>query len=114
MDCLAENATFRPESERLAFDVTALLDGSLDDLTATLGLVRRNMPIPAAPTVLSYERVTALRLPARERQALLESALSEERLRQLATILRRERMLRYRAGTGGAVHHVGRADFSTN
>lgn len=35
MDCLAENATFRPESERLAFDVTALLDGSLDDLTAT-------------------------------------------------------------------------------
>jgi Lon protease-like protein len=67
--------------------------GEAEDGGRTTGARRRRVMIPDDPTVLSHLLAGILQVESPRRQALLEAATSEERLRELLTLIDRETFL---------------------
>jgi Lon protease-like protein len=80
-------------SDDLVPAVWSTLTAYFETLTALTGGRMEEQELPADPTELSYLTAGALLLPLRERQALLELADTETRLRTEVSLLRRERLL---------------------
>jgi hypothetical protein len=94
------------ECAELAAEVRTAVDEYLQAVYALAEQPRRNIEFPDDPLALSYRVGAVLQIAARERQGLLEVTLTDARLRQELSYLRREtrvlRMLLGRRDSGNA------------
>jgi len=94
------------ECAELAVAVRSAVDEYLQAVYALAEQPRRTIEFPDDPLALSYRVGAVLQIAARERQGLLETTLTDARLRQELSYLRREtrvlRMLLSRRDSGNA------------
>ena len=105
---------YEPEAVRLRDDVMQAFSDFLDAIVNSSGTEMLDERFPWNPTDFGYAIAARLPIDNRERQRLLEAPTSNERLRDLLAILRRERALLLGIGSAGAALRNPGLGFSPN